>query len=438
MFTLQQLQSGEITPELLGPEKRFKLAQGLTEFPRELFAFAEQIEILDLGGNRLSDLPDDFHRFKNLKILFLTDNLFEHVPEVLAQCEKLEMIAFKSNKVKTVAEDSLPRSTRWLILTNNQIESLPHSMGELTKLRKLALAGNQLCSLPASMENCRELELVRLSANQLMMLPEWLLGLPKLAWLGFSGNPVCGVADLSGCDLPRVDMESFKLNQPLGEGASGVIYHAHKTDTTDAAEHNEVAVKLFKGAITSDGYPQDEMQCCIKVGEHPNLIKVLSHIAQADQLGLVMELIPRQFTNLGLPPSLQTCTRDTFAVGTQFTSKSILAIALQMADALHHLHERNVSHGDIYAHNIMLDDEMRVLFGDFGAASNLENLTLLQRQQMQTIEVRAFAYMLDDLLALAEQDALYHQLMAICKMGLKETLIHSLSFEKLRNQLAAL
>ena len=432
MFTLQQLQSGEITPELLGSEKRFKLSQGLTEFPLELFAFAEQIEILDLGGNELSDLPDDFYRFSNLKILFLTDNVFEHVPEVLAQCEKLEMIAFKSNRVKTVAENSLPRSTRWLILTNNQIESLPHSMGELTQLRKLALAGNQLSSLPASMENCRELELVRLAANQLATLPEWLLSLPKLAWLGFSGNPVCGMADLSRCDLPRVDLANFQLNQPLGEGASGVIYHAH---ITDAVEHNEVAVKLFKGSITSDGYPQDEMQCCIQSGEHPNLIRVLSYITQADQLGLVMELIPSKFSNLGLPPSLQSCTRDTFAQGMQFTSDRILKIAKHMANTLLHLHDRNISHGDIYAHNIMVTDDAQVLFGDFGAASDLNNLTRLQRQQMQAIEVRAFAYLLDDLLALAKHDGLHAQLLSICQMGLNRQLSLGSTFATIARQL---
>ncbi|MGK0446096.1 MAG: Leucine-rich repeat (LRR) protein, partial [Bermanella sp.] len=69
MFTLEQLKSNLITPESLGSQKRFKLSDGLTEFPQELFELADYIEILDLGGNQLSDLPDDFYRFKHLKIL---------------------------------------------------------------------------------------------------------------------------------------------------------------------------------------------------------------------------------------------------------------------------------------------------------------------------------------------------------------------------------
>jgi Leucine-rich repeat (LRR) protein len=153
---LDKLKANKV-PEGFAESKRIQIAQRLTEFPRELFSIADQLEILDLGGNQLSDLPDDFDRFKNLRILFLTDNKFEHIPTVLAKCENLEIIAFKSNRVKIIEEDCLPLSTRWLILTNNQIKSLPNSMGQLTRLKKLALAGNRLLSLPSSMASCKEL-----------------------------------------------------------------------------------------------------------------------------------------------------------------------------------------------------------------------------------------------------------------------------------------
>ena len=111
-------------------------------------------------------------------------------PKCLGQCTTLEMIACESKKVKTREEGCMPLTTNWLILTKNQIETLLSSIGQLTKLRKLALAGNHLTTLPESMANCIELELVRLSANQLTIIPKWLLHLPKLAWLGFSGNTV--------------------------------------------------------------------------------------------------------------------------------------------------------------------------------------------------------------------------------------------------------
>jgi tRNA A-37 threonylcarbamoyl transferase component Bud32 len=437
LFTLQQLQSGLITTESLGPQKRFKLAQGLTEFPRELFDLAEYIEVLDLGGNQLSDLPDDFHRFKNLKILFLTDNVFEHVPSVLAQCEKLEMIAFKSNRVKTVAEDCLPLSTNWLILTNNQIEALPNSIGQLTKLRKLALAGNRLTSLPDSMANCEALELVRLSANQLTTLPDWLLSLPKLAWLGFSGNPVCKTPNNIEASIPQVSLNSIVLNHQIGEGASGIIYHANWQGVENDGEPS-IAVKVFKGSVTSDGYPKDEIQCCLKTGEHPNLIRVLSHINDSDseKLGLVMELISSDYKNLGLPPSLKSCTRDTFESNTILTSQDVLKITHQMADILLHMHQQGVSHGDIYAHNTMYDSHNNVLFGDFGAATNLDRLSVEQRTKMQLIEVRAFGCFMDDLLSLVQKkDTLSKALTKISQSAMVEELTDRSDFIRLESEL---
>jgi hypothetical protein len=441
LFTLQQLQSGSITSESLGSQKRFQLSENLTEFPRELFDLADHIEILDLGGNQLSDLPDDFHRFKQLRILFLTDNAFEHVPRVLAECEQLEMIAFKSNQLKTVDEDCFPLSTRWLILTNNQIQTLPHSLGQLTLLRKLALAGNQLTALPDSMANCTDLELVRLSANQLTSVPDWLLSLPKLSWLGFSGNPVCKSSGSIQATIPQVSLDAIKLNHQIGEGASGVIHHADWVSATDhSAENNvSIAVKLFKGSVTSDGYPQDEIQCCLNTGEHPNLIKVLSHINDLEQLGLVMELISPEFKNLGLPPSLKSCTRDTFKSDMSLTSSEVLNIASQMADTLNHMHQQVVSHGDIYAHNTMFDSHCNILFGDFGAATDLGVLSAEQKDKMERIEVRAFGCFVDDLLSLVKgTDLLFENLTAMSHLAMSESLSARPRFFEISEQFYAL
>lgn len=435
MFTLEQLQSNLITPESLGSQKRFKLADGLTEFPRELFELADHIEILDLGGNQLSDLPDDFYRFKHLKILFLTDNLFEHIPPVLAQCETLQMIAFKSNRVKTVPQNCFPLSTNWLILTNNQIETLPESMGRLTKLKKLALAGNRLSSLPETMADCGALELVRLSANRLTSIPDWLVSLPKLAWLGFSGNPVCKALDAPKNTIINVPLDSLVLNHQIGEGASGVIYHAHWRKSKN---HEPVAVKLFKGDVTSDGYPRDEIECCLKTGEHENLIRVVARIDDEKQLGLVMDLISPDFKNLGLPPSLQSCTRDTFEPNTSLTSKTLLKISLQMAGTLLHMHQQGVSHGDIYAHNTMYDSRGSILFGDFGAATNLNGLPVAQRHQMQLIEVRAFGCFIDDLLPFVKiQDDLFHELAKIANRAMRQTALNPYDFTMVFNELSA-
>lgn len=402
VITLTQLQSLplEALIELLGPEKRIQIAQGLTEFPRELFKLVDHIEVLDMSGNELSSLPDDFGRFKSLRILFLSNNQFDHVPSVIAECEKLEMIGFKANKIKTVAENSLPVDTRWLILTDNKIEKLPQSFGKLHRLQKLALAGNRLTELPSSTANLKNLELARFSANELSEFPQALFELPKLSWLAVSGNAFNSSFDTDKTAMQVVDMDDFQLNQILGQGASGIIHHAHWLKQPDSLSgtDNNMAVKLFKGEVTSDGYPKDELANCLSAGEHKNLIKVIAQINQPEQLALVMELIPEGFFNLGLPPSLITCTRDTFPEGTTFSLNSIVKICLNLAETMAHMHANDVSHGDVYAHNIMINETAEMLFGDFGAATNLAPLTDAQKIAFEKIEVRAFGCVLDDLL----------------------------------------
>ena len=65
-----------------------------------------------------------------------------------------------------------------------------------------------------------------------------------------------------------INWQQLTVTHQLGEGASGIISKAVWQANNDATK--EVAVKIFKGAVTSDGYPEDEMHACILAGNHPN------------------------------------------------------------------------------------------------------------------------------------------------------------------------
>lgn len=367
-----------------------KISENLTVFPREILGLADTLEVLDLSGNQLSEIPKDASRLRKLKIAFFSNNNFTKVPDSFKECENLYMLGFKANKIKTFDEDVLPLSVSWLILTDNRIESLPSSMGKLAKLRKFAVAGNQLTTLPSAMANCENLELIRLSANKLREIPSWLLALPKLGWLAFSGNP-CSIGEEVGIlKVARKDMEILNL---LGEGASGKIFKAYSKNLD-----MNVALKLFKGAVTSDGYARDEMNSCVSASEHPNLIKVLAKIDEDGELGLLLELIPSDFFNLGNPPDFESCTRDTFDDKSIFTLETILAVAKAIASASTRLRSRNISHGDLYARNIVLHPDKRCYLGDFGAASFYDGTN----DGYEKIEVRAFGCLLEDLLSYRE------------------------------------
>lgn len=390
MHTLSQLQSG-----ILQGATSLKMSEGLKEFPEEIFQLADTLEVLDLSGNRLSELPHDFGRLSKLRIFFCSDNIFSVLPEVLGHCKQLDIVGFKANNIATVPAAAINTNLRWLILTNNHIAELPDTIGECTRLQKLMLAGNELRTLPEALSKCSQLSLLRISANRLTSLPDWLLYMPRLSWLAFSGND--NRVHNNSNELAVIDWCDITTSAVLGEGASGVIYKAIIN-----YEQKEVAVKVFKGAVTSDGLPEDELQAFITAGTHQGLVRIVGQISghPDGRKGIVMALIDTSFYNLGMPPTFDTCTRDVFATGRLLTLRHVLSIASVIASAARHLHSRGIMHGDLYAHNILVDDKGNALLGDFGAATVYNRSDANIAFALERIEISAFGCLLDDLLQL--------------------------------------
>ncbi|MDB5962421.1 MAG: leucine Rich Repeat family protein, partial [Massilia sp.] len=263
-------------------------------------------------------------------------------------------------------------------------------------LQKLMLAGNALTELPTSLAACTKLELLRIAANRLSALPPWLLDMPRLAWLAYAGNPFSAADEAAATPAENaagIAWDRLAIEHKLGEGASGVIYRA------TLCEAGAVAVKLFKGAITSDGLPDCELAACVSAGAHANLIPVLGEVTgHPDKVrGCAMALIDPAFGNLAGPPSLDSCTRDIYADGRRFSLEFVLRLAEGIAAAARHLHQRGIMHGDLYGHNILAMDDGTALLGDFGAAS-MHAVDGAPADALQRLEVRAFGVLLGELI----------------------------------------
>ena len=414
MHTLSQLKSSE-----LNNYSRITLSEQLTELPIELLTLADSLEILDISNNHLSQLPDWLTQLTQLKIIFASNNQFKQLPEVLGRCPSLEMIGFKANKVVNIPEFSLPKKLRWLTLTDNRITLLPDTIGNCIQLEKLLLAGNQLTTLPNSIERLTNLQLLRISANRFNAFPEQVMSLPKLAWFAFAGNPF-SQSELASATIPEVASTSFKLKQELGQGASGVISKASWTKP-QIDFPNSIAVKKFKGGVTSDGYPEDELKAYLKMGQHPNIVESIAHVNETNYRALVMKLIPDNYTNLGLPPTFDSCSRDVFADNVTLNIQQVEKIISQMTSIFEHLHANQVSHGDLYCHNTLLDEQANILFGDFGAASLYHMISPEQQSKIKQIEQRALNFFIADLLSVClEQDKKserYHQLRQLVQVN---------------------
>jgi hypothetical protein len=388
--TLDALRQGR-----LAGATELRLHDGLTEFPREIFGLADTLEVLDLSFNALTNLPDDLGRLHRLRVLFGSGNRFVRLPPSLGDCAALSQAGFRGAGLREIPAESLPPQLRWLTLTDNQIETLPAALGRRPALQKLMLSGNRLSTLPDSMAGAPNLELLRLSANRFDVLPGWITALPRLAWLAFAGNPFD--QHRSAPAAATIDWRHLQPGALLGEGASGLVHHAiwHPP----GAAPRDAALKLFKGAMTSDGLPEREMDACLTAGAHPNLMSGLGRLTghPDGSQGLLMPLLAPEWRVLAGPPSLASCSRDVYDPALHLPADTALRIAQGIGAATAHLHARGVMHGDLYAHNILWDGiSGAAMLSDFGAACFLPGGAV--GAALQRLEVLAWGILLGELI----------------------------------------
>jgi hypothetical protein len=256
------------------------------------------------------------------------------------------------------------------------------------------LAGNRIAHLPGGLAGADNLELIRLSCNRLDTLPPWLARLPRLAWIAYAGNPAEPVSEPTAST--SVPWSALEVGALLGEGASGRVHHTIWRGSSGPAA---VALKLFKGTMTSDGLPEREMEACLAAGTHPALTGALGRLVNHPDgaQGLLLRLLPAHWRALAGPPSLASCSRDVYDPALRLDTGQALTIARAVAEAVAHLHGRGLLHGDVYAHNTLWDAETgAAVLSDFGAASALP--TGDAGAALAQVEVRAVGILLDELL----------------------------------------
>lgn len=356
-----------------------------------------RLKKLDLNNNGLTTLPCALEALApSLEILFLSENKFEEIPQVVGKLRSLRMLSMRGNCVTELSSSNLPSSSLvWLILTNNKISKIDPNVGALKNVRKMMLSHNKISSIPKEMGECKALELIRLANNEIdVPLPKEFLTLPKLAWISLAGNPIAHSPHTKDKEILKSSV-TYDESTVLGYGASGTVYLGRFNE-------KDVAVKIFKQqSCGSDGNPEDEAAINALV-DHPLAVSAHGVFLSGDEgsrahEGMVMELLEGAEA-LGKPPSFTTVTRDAGPSDSarDMSREQVLNVVWTVATALEHVHSTaKVVNGDVYLHNILQCGKGQKV-SDWGAAfvydGNSDSAKIFE-----AIEVLAFGRLVQDL-----------------------------------------
>ena len=112
------------------------------------------LTILDLSENKLKTLPESLDGLKSLRCLNLSNNDFDCFPCSLlrGECaERIHILEINSNKISYLPSNIVRlKNLHTLKLKDNHLVSIPHSFGNMKSLQRLELNNNLLQCLPWS------------------------------------------------------------------------------------------------------------------------------------------------------------------------------------------------------------------------------------------------------------------------------------------------
>jgi len=170
---------------------------------------------LSLCGLELQSIPQYIFLFIYLKELDLSNNQLTYIPDDIKQLNQLEIINFKSNRIKEITNKfSYLKSLQKLDFSFNQLKNLPDCLCQLTYLKNMHLNNNKLELLPNQIGYLNQLTFLDISCNQLIELPEEIAQLAQLNTLIVNNNQLKdlpkNIAKLS--QLKKLYVNHNKLN----------------------------------------------------------------------------------------------------------------------------------------------------------------------------------------------------------------------------------
>ena len=147
----------------------------------------------------------------------------------------------------------------------------------------------------------------------------------------------------------------YEIEKLIGGGAVGRVYLGHDTQTGEAVAIKELMSDWVAHAPESVERFRREGEALRKLN-HPNIVKVLAALEENDQHYLVMEYVGGG------------SLADLLKRQPQLPIERVIAIGLELSDALSRAHHLDIIHRDIKPGNILLAEDGTPRLTDFGLA----------------------------------------------------------------------
>ena len=149
---------------LLPPISFLQLAYGqkFLNLKEASLVHPDSVEYLKIPRQKLTELPKEIWKFKNLKGLDVSKNRLKTVPDSLDKLGQLESLNFRKNRLTLFPEIYGLHRLKKLNLSSNFIGEIPDSIYLCVDLQVLDLYNNPISDLGNGLSSLKKLELIDL------------------------------------------------------------------------------------------------------------------------------------------------------------------------------------------------------------------------------------------------------------------------------------